>query len=417
MNLIRVQGGIPLQGKVRVQGSKNAALPILAATLLTKEASLIQNCPKISDVYAMLSLLKELGCEVCLKERAVLIDPSEVSFEEMKSEAVTGMRSSLCLLGAMLGRFGKAVLERPGGCVIGSRPIDLHLTALQCMGVTFHEEDSLIYAKAPQLHGATIRLAKPSVGATENVILAAVCAEGDTMLYGAAKEPEVVALCRYLTLCGAQIEGEGTDCIVIRGGKNLYGSTYKVPADRIVAGTYLFACLGAGGSVFLEEAPAREMEAVLELARKMGARIVVFPDGIYVQARGRLQSPECIVTAPYPGFPTDLQSIALAVCTAADRSTWIEETIFENRMRVVSQLRKMGASIHLHGRGRARVCPTHKLIGSEVSACELRGGAALVVAALMAEGTSEIYGYPYIYRGYENLCRDLRELGARITSV
>lgn len=416
MDSIRIQGGIALQGKVRIQGSKNASLPILAATLLVGEASLLQNCPRIADVHAMASLLRSLGCAVRWQEAGILVDSSKVRKGEMPREAVTGMRSSLCLLGALIGRCGEVDMEYPGGCVIGERPIDLHLSALGQMGVEFTEKRGCLHAAAASLHGAHISLPFPSVGATENVILAGVAASGETVLDGAAREPEVVALCRYLEGCGACIEGAGSSRVAIRGGRRLHGTEFCVPADRIVAGTYLLACVGTGGSVFLEQAPAEELEAVIWAAGQMGGRICASRDGIYVQAPGR-PLPVKLATAPYPGFPTDLQSVLLAAAARGDGCSKIEETIFENRFRVVEELGKMGAQIELEGPGRALVRGVEELHGARVTARELRGGAALVAAGLMAEGESLVEGCGYIYRGYENICRDFRELGARVASV
>ncbi len=417
MDSIHIWGGVALQGEVCIQGSKNATLPILAATLLTGECSYIRNCPRISDVYAMVSLLQALGCIVSWQEDGIKVDSSGARQEEMCSEAVKGMRSSLCLLGAMLGRYSEVVMEHPGGCVIGSRPIDLHIEALKQMGVEFREEGGLLKAVSDRLHGAEIRLSKPSVGATENIILAGVMAEGDTVLKGAAKEPEISALCRYLEACGACIEGIGTECLVIRGGRTLYGTDFVVPADRIVAGTYLLAGVGTGGSIFLEKAPCDEMEAVIELARRMGGHLCLSEKGIYVQGPDRPKSVDSIETAAYPGFPTDLQSVALAVEAMGDGDTLISETIFENRFRVVDELRKMGADIEQIDRSKVLVRGVPALRGTEVEAKELRGGAALTVAGLMAQGKTDVSGCLFIYRGYENICRDFRELGARIVSV
>lgn len=417
MDSIRIQGGVALQGNVRIQGSKNAALPILAATLLTGESSFIRNCPRITDVHAMVSLLKGLGCSVNWQESGLLIDSSCVKKAELCSEATTTMRSSLCLLGALLGRCGEVVMEHPGGCVIGPRPINMHLTALRQMGVEFKEENGRLQAAAARLCGAHIKLPFPSVGATENVLLAAVLAEGDTVLEGAALEPEITALCRYLLCCGAQIEGVGTGQLVIHGGKRLFGAEFSVPADRIVAGTYLFGCIGTGGSVFLEEAPCEEMEAVLELAERMGGKLYTSREGIYVQAPHRPHAVECIRTVPYPGFPTDLQSVALAVAAMADGESVVRETIFEDRFRVVKELRRMGAELKEQGKDVVLVNGVETLHGASVEARELRGGAALVVAGLMAQGETTVTGCKYIHRGYENICRDFRELGARVTSA
>ena len=417
MDSIHIQGGIALQGKVRIQGSKNAVLPIMASTLLTMERSYLKNCPRIADVYAMVSLLRKLGCLVTFKEDGVLVDSSQVSRGAMRGEAVKGMRSSLCLLGALLGRCGEAVLEYPGGCVIGERPINLHLSALGQMGVKFLEEEGVIHGVTERLHGAHITLPMPSVGATENIIMTAVMAEDDTFIEGAAKEPEITALCQYLTSCGAAIDGIGTDRLVIHGGKKLYGTVYTVPTDRIVAGTYLLACVGVGGSVLLEGAPAQEMEAVLELASRMGASCWVTEEGIYVQASGRPKAVDRLTTLPYPGFPTDLQSAALTALAVADGDSVIEESIFENRFRMAKELNRMGANVEQLDAHCAVVHGVERLKCAEVDAMELRGGAALVIAGLMAQGETKVAGCPYIYRGYENICRDFRELGARIVSV
>ena len=417
MDSIRIQGGVALQGKVRIQGSKNAALPVLAATLLVGDRSFIGNCPRIADVYAMISLLQSLGCRVTWQKHGITVDSSSIRREEMRSEAVTGMRSSVCLLGALLGRCGEAVMEHPGGCVIGKRPIDLHLAALGSMGVRFEERDGMLHAEASQLHGADITLPRPSVGATENILLAAVMAEGQTLIRGAAAEPEVGALCSFLKQCGADIEGVGTDCLTIRGGAPLYGTSYAVPADRIVAGTYLLGCMGTGGSVFLEAAPAHELGEVMRIARELGGRVYSVAGGIYVQAPQQLKGIKSVSTAPYPGFPTDLQSVLLTVLTAAPDDTVIHETIFEDRFRVVGELKRMGAEIELTDGQHAVVHPAGELHGAAVKAQELRGGAALVVAGLMAKGETVVEGCPFIYRGYENICRDFRELGARISSV
>ncbi len=417
MDSIHIQGGIALQGQVRIQGSKNAALPVLAATLLTMERSYIRNCPRIADVHAMVSLLRSLGCLVTWCGDGLQVDSSQVSRGAMQGEAVKGMRSSLCLLGALLGRCGEAVLEHPGGCVIGERPIDLHLWALEQMGVVFSEENGMIQGTTRGLHGARIVLPIPSVGATENIILAGTMAEGDTRIEGAAKEPEITALCRYLQGCGAVMEGVGTDRLLIHGGNKLYGTEFAVPSDRIVAGTYLMACIGTGGSVLLEKAPADEMEAVLDTASRMGASFWVSEEGIYVQASGHPRAVERLVTLPYPGFPTDLQSAALAVLAAAEGRSIVEERIFENRFRVAVELNRMGACIEQVNAHMAVARGIGQLRGARVEARELRGGAALVIAGLMAQGETVVTGCPYIYRGYENICRDFRELGARIASV
>lgn len=414
MDSIHIKGGVALQGKVRIQGSKNAALPVLAATLLTKEVSYIRNCPRIADVYLMISLLGSLGCNVSWEDGGIRVDAGNVCEGEMPAEAIKGMRSSLCLLGAMLGRCGEIVMEYPGGCIIGERPIDMHLAALARMGVKFKEEEGRLYAKAEKLNGAEIALPFASVGATENILLAAVAAEGDTIIKGAAKEPEITALCRYLQCCGALIEGVETDRLVVHGGIPLHGGDFCIPSDRIVAGTYLFGCIATGGTILLEDAPVRQMEAAVKLAEQMGSKCEYTKEGLYVQSPRTPILPQYVRTTPYPGFPTDLQSMALAAMTVGEGECIIEETIFENRFRVVEPLRSMGANIEELDSKRVLVKGVGGLTGRKVEARELRGGAALVLAGLAAQGRTKVTGCSYIYRGYENICRDLRELGARV---
>lgn len=417
MDSIHVQGGVALQGKVRIQGSKNAVLPIMAATLLTKETSCIINCPKIMDVHRMVSLLRSLGVKVRWEKNGIRLNAWNVCRSEMPTEAITGMRSSMYLLGALLGRCGEVMMEYPGGCMIGERPIDIHIMALKKMGVCFREEQGMLYANVKHLHGADIALPFPSVGATENIILAAVVAEGDTVITGAAKEPEITALCRYLECCGAEIDGVGTDILTIHGGRTLYGTEYYVPEDRIVAGTYLFGAIATGGCVFLEHAPFGQLESVLSVAQEMGAQCDVTKEGIYVQGKKRPIAVPSIRTAPYPGFPTDLQSMALVAMTRAEGRCIIEEKIFENRFQIVEPLRRMGADICEIDPRSVMVTGVERLRGTGLEAKELRGGAALLLAALSADGESTVTGCSYIYRGYENICKDLRELGARVVSV
>lgn len=407
-----------MQGKVRIQGSKNAALPVLAATLLTKGTNLICNCPKITDVYLMLKLIQSLGGIVSWEGNGVRIDTSGVSLHKMPSDAIRNMRSSMCLLGALLGTTGEVTMEYPGGCVIGERPIDLHLFALTKLGASFRENDGIIYGNTDKgLNGTDIQMPFSSVGATENAIMAAVAAKGETILRGAAREPEVETLCRYLCRCGARIEGIGTNTLFIQGGNPLSGTVFEIPADRIVAGTYLLACMGTGGSVLLEKAPVSHMDAVIRLALQMGAICQESEEGLFLQAPGKLKPCREIVTDIYPGFPTDLQSIALVILTAAEGRCAVKETIFENRFRILDPLKKMGARCTLINDQCVEIEGITSLKGMEVEACELRGGAALVAAGLMAGGETIVHGCEYIDRGYENICRDLRELGARIYRV
>lgn len=416
MDSIQIDGGIPLQGQVKIQGSKNAALPVLAATILVRGKSLIENCPKIADVFQMQALLSSLGCKTAWEGSSLKVDAADVNNSRMPSEEVKAMRSSLSLLGALLGRTREAILNFPGGCVIGARPIDIHLEALKQMGVVFEEKEDLLYAGTSMLRGTRIRLRFPSVGATENLLLAAVLAEGETCIENAAREPEIQTLCQFLKQAGARVEGVGTKTLRIRGVSRLEETRFKIPADRIVAGTYLTGCMLAGGSIFLKDAPAEQMGAVFLAAERMGVRLQASAEGVFVQAPVRLLSPGKLETAVYPGFPTDMQSPFLAAMAVAKGESVLTEVIFENRFRIAEPLEKMGAKLKVKGQT-VYVKGVPKLTGAEVEAQELRGGAALVMAGLGAMGHTRVTGCGYIYRGYENIGRDLRELGARVYSV
>lgn len=416
MDSIQIDGGIPLQGQVKIQGSKNAALPVLAATILVRGKSLIENCPKIADVFQMQALLSSLGCKTAWEGNSLKVDATAVNNSRMPSEEVKAMRSSISLLGALIGRTREAILNFPGGCVIGARPIDIHLDALKQMGVVFEEKEDLLYAGAAMLRGTQIRLRFPSVGATENILLAAVLAEGETCIENAAREPEIQTLCEFLRQAGAWIEGTGTETLRIRGVSRLEETQFKIPADRIVAGTYLTGCMLAGGSVFLKDAPAGQMEAVLLAAGRMGVQTQISEEGIFVQAPDRLISPGKLETAVYPGFPTDMQSPFLAAMAVAEGESVLTEVIFENRFRIAKPLEEMGAKLRIQGQT-VYVKGVSTLVGAQVEAQELRGGAALVMAGLGAVGHTRVTGCNFIYRGYENIGRDLRELGARVYSV
>ncbi len=415
MDTIRIRGGNTLFGETKIQGSKNAVLPVMAAALLTDNICIIENCPRISDVNHMQQLLTQVGCFVSRADRTLMIDARCVSHDKMSGEAVTQMRSSIMLLGAMLGRFGKVSMEYPGGCVIGERPIDIHLDALRQMGVSVWEEAGGFTAKADRLKGAFIKLPFASVGATENVLLAAVKAEGTTVLSNAAKEPEIITLCQFLQTAGARIEGVGSDTLKIYGKNPLHGIQFKVPADRIVAGTYLCSVLGAGGHIFLRQAPVMHMTEVLKTAARMGADVTISEGGVSILMEKRPKAVSYIKTEVFPGFPTDLQSPIMAALVTAKGKSIIEETIFENRFRIVEELRKMGADIEISGR-QAMIKGVPKLVGCEVSAQELRGGAGLIIAGCMAEGETIIKNKHFIERGYEDICRDYQDLGVNIVT-
>ncbi len=414
MDAIHIRGGNALFGETRIQGSKNAVLPIMAAALLIEDVCTLENCPRILDVYHMQKLLSGIGCKVRFSDRTLTIDARNISEDTMSGESVTGMRSSIMLMGAMLGRVGEVTLGYPGGCVIGSRPIDMHLTALQKMGVSVYEKEGYFTARAKQLEGAVVQLPMPSVGATENVILAAVMAKGLTVLQNAAKEPEIVALCEFLRSAGAVIEGIGGSVLLIQGGHRLHGVRFRIPADRIVAGTYVMSVLGTGGHIFLEDAPVAQMRSVLKTAEEMGAQICVSQDGLTVMAEEYRRRISYLRTEVFPGFPTDLQSPLMAALTKIPGVSILEETIFEDRFHVVEELRRMGADIEIENGRKAVVKGVDMLLGCEVEAKELRGGAALVIAGCMAEGETCVYGSRFIERGYEDICRDYRNLGVNI---
>ncbi len=414
MDAIHIRGGNALFGETKIQGSKNAVLPVMAAALLIKDVCIIENCPLISDVHNMQQLLTGIGCKVTRAGNTLTIDARNILEDVMAGESVTGMRSSITLLGAMLGRVGEVTMEYPGGCVIGERPIDLHLSALRKMGVAIYEKEGSFTARVRDLEGAVIRFPISSVGATENVVLAAVMARGVTVLQNAAKEPEIVALCEFLREAGAVIEGIGGSVLLIQGGHELHGVRFRVPADRIVAGTYLMAALGAGGHIFLEGAPVSHMRSLLATAQEIGAQLHISREGLDVIADERRKPVPYLKTEVYPGFPTDMQSPLLAVLSVAEGVSVIEEAIFENRFRIAGELRKMGARIELNEKRQAVVTGVDSLLGCQVTAEELRGGAALVVAGIMAMGETVVRNRHFIERGYEDICRDCWNLGVDI---
>lgn len=414
MDLIHICGGYPLCGECRVQGSKNAVLPILAAAVLVEGAVVLENCPQIADVACMLELLMSIGCSVCQDGSRIIVDAGCITGSTLPDAYVSKMRSSVTLMGSMLGRKRKVRLSYPGGCVIGKRPIDMHLQAFSQMGMELLEDTAGVTAYAPQLHGSEITLPFPSVGATENIILAAVLAEGKTDIRGAAREPEVRSLCEFLRCVGADITfDEASACICIKGVNRLHSGSFRIPPDRIVTGTYLLGCMAAGGEICLTEAAPDELGTVLEVIGQMGGSVVCEEHTIALKAPERLAALPYLKTEVYPGYPTDLQSPLLAALTLAEGESLIEETIFEDRFRVVPQLKKMGADITVR-KNLAIVQGVKGLRAARVRAEELRGGGALALAALAAEGESLIENRHFIDRGYEDLERDLKSLGGRI---
>lgn len=410
---IQIEGGISLQGQIKVQGSKNATLPILAATVLIHGISIIENCPRIADVNTMVKLLQNIGCTVNFKDHSIIVDATSVKESRLPKEDVTKMRSSIMLMGALLGRLKRVSLDYPGGCVIGKRPVDFHLQALKNLGITIEEEENSIIAFTEYMTGCDIHLPFASVGATENCILAAVCAQGKTKIFNAAKEPEISALCQFLNQTGAKIQGIGTSCIIIEGVESLHGTTFCVPSDRIVAGTYVFACVACGGDISLLQAPTKQMGSIISCAERMGSKIMIEKNSLRILRNEQIHAIPYIKTEVYPGFPTDIQSMLMVACALAEGTSRIEETIFENRYKMVKELRTMGAKVKIDG-SNAYITGVSKLQGKHVIAEELRGGAALVIAGMAAYGITVVNNKYFIDRGYEDICKDLSRLGARI---
>ena len=409
-----IQGGGKIEGEIDVQGAKNAVLPILAATILNGGKNVIYNCPDLRDVSMTIAVLKNLGCRVKRQNKVLVVESDQISDCKIPEELMRQMRSSIIFLGAIIARCKKAVVSMPGGCEIGNRPIDLHLKALRKLGVDITEAHGYINCSAENLHGDNIQLDFPSVGATENIMLAACMAEGTTVITNAAREPEIVDLEQFLNRQGAKISGGGTDVIRIEGVKKLYGVEHTIIPDRIVSATYLAAAAVTGGSVILRNTDASHMGAILAALREMGCRIYTEKARIILTApAGRLKSIEKITTMPYPGFPTDIQSPFMSLCCIADGTTMFVENIFENRYQHVEELVRMGADIKVDGRV-AVIQGVRRLSGARVVAKELRGGAALVVAGLAADGITEIENVKYIDRGYETIEIYLSACGAAI---
>ena len=414
MGRLRVTGGRKLAGSIQIQGAKNSVLPILAASILVKGESLLQNCPDLKDVEAAIEILRHLGCKVKREGKDVNIDSSTLSRFDIPDHLMREMRSSVIFLGAILGRAGEAILSMPGGCELGPRPIDLHLGALRALGAEIDESGGNIVCKGGNaLRGTQIKLASPSVGATENAMLAAVSAKGETVIENAAREPEIVDLQNFLVASGADIRGAGQSTIYISGGKERKALTYKIMPDRIVAATYLSAVASAGGELELLNIVPEHIETVINCLREAGAEIRVSGRNLHIASAGRLKAIPPINTSPYPGFPTDAQPCLLASLVTAKGKTVFVENIFQNRYRYVEELLKMGADIRLEGKV-ALIHGVEGLKGAKVSATDLRGGAALVIAALRAEGESIVDQVWHIDRGYDKIEETLGSLGADI---
>ena len=418
VELLRIDGGRPLYGALEVHGAKNSVLPLLAATILGRGTSVLRNCPRLSDVEASLAILERLGCQTGWEGDAVWVDASQVTGCSIPDHLMRAMRSSVIFLGPILGRLGRAEMSYPGGCELGPRPIDLHLDALRKLGAAVEEGPGKLTCTAKRLHGGEIHLALPSVGATENAMLAAVAGEGTTVIQDAAREPEIVELQQFLVSMGARVRGAGSSTVVIEGGRPLRGGEITVMGDRIVAATYLCCCAAAGGEIELTGAESGHVSAVTSLLTQAGCKVKSGPGLIRLKRDpdAPMRALPRIHTAPYPGFPTDAQApLMAAMCTARGTTVFVEN-MFDSRYRHIDELRRMGAQIGAEGRV-AVVTGVDRLHAAGLEAFDLRGGAALAVAALGAEGTSEIGGLHHIRRGYARLEEDLRALGARVDMI
>ena len=416
MSQLLVRGGSRLTGEVTIQGAKNSVLPILAATLLAGGPVELRGCPRLRDVDASIRILETLGCGARWEGDSLLVDTTGLNSCTISDVLMREMRSSAIFLGAILARCGQAELSYPGGCELGPRPIDLHLAGLRDLGAEIDDTGGVLRCKAHALRGRDLVLSMPSVGATENLMLAACGAGGTTVLSNAAREPEIVDLQNFLNACGASVSGAGSSTITVEGGRPLHGCTYQIMPDRIAAATYLCAAASAGGDIFLRGADEHHLATVTAVLREAGCVIRADSAGIACSCQARPRAVRPVRTAPYPGFPTDAQAILMAALLRSRGVTVFEENIFENRYRHVDELTRMGGSIRVSGRV-AVVTGVETLCGAFVRCTDLRGGAALCVAALAAEGETHISEISHIDRGYEDIARDLRDLNADIIRI
>lgn len=411
-----IKGGIPLKGEVGIGGAKNAALAILAAANMTDETVRIENLPDVRDINALIEAMRDIGTRVDRVDRhTVMVNGSCVENCIVENENMKKIRASYYLLGALLGKYKKAQVPLPGGCNIGSRPIDQHLKGFKAMGVETKIEHGFIIAKAKRLHGAHIFLDMVSVGATINIMMAASMAEGNTTIENAAKEPHVVDVASFLNSMGARIKGAGTDVIRVTGVQRLHKSDYSIIPDQIEAGTFMFASAVTGGDVLLYNVIPKHLEATTLKLLELGCKVREYDDAIQVIGPEKLHSTH-VKTMPYPGFPTDMQPQIAVSLALADGTSIVTESIFENRFRYVDELIRMGASIKVEGNV-AVITGVDRFTGAHVNTPDLRAGAALVIAGLAAEGITIVDDIYYIERGYENLDRKLRQLGAKIEKV
>jgi UDP-N-acetylglucosamine 1-carboxyvinyltransferase len=416
MDALLIHGGNPLAGEVRISGAKNAALPILTASLLTADTLKLGNVPHLKDISTMLALLAHMGVRITPGDaNHVALYGKDIPNKEAPYEMVKTMRAAILVLGPTLARFGEARVSLPGGCAIGSRPVDLHIKGLQAMGADISIEHGYIHARCKRLQGARILMDVVTVTGTENLMMAATLAEGTTVLENAAREPEVVDLARCLIAMGASIEGAGSDIITIHGVKKLHGADYSVMADRIETGTFLVAAAMAGGRVRATHAQPDTLEAVISKLREAGARVETGSDWIEVESEGKLKAVD-VRTAPHPAFPTDMQAQFMALNCIAEGAASVTETIFENRFMHVQELRRLGANIEVSGHT-ALVRGVPRLDGAIVMATDLRASACLVLAGLVAQGETTIERIYHLDRGYERIEEKLSQLGARVRRI
>lgn len=412
-----INGGNRLEGEVKVDGSKNAVLPILAASLINGDESIIHNIPRIKDVYTLSNVLENIGCSISYNGKTMVVNSKGELDTSIPEKPVKEMRSSIILMGAMLGRFKHLNISYPGGCEIGPRPIDLHLMGLRKLGVDITESHGYIVCQCDKLIGKEIHLDYPSVGATENIMLAAVSAEGVTIIQNAAREPEIIDLQDFLNKTGANISGAGSSTIKILGTNKFHNAEHTIMADRIVAGTYLTAAAITGGLIVVKGIVIEHIKPLISKLNESGCIIDKFDNTIRIRCPRRPNAVEMIRTLPYPGFPTDMQAQFMALMSIAKGTSVIVETVFENRYKHAEELIKMGAKIKLDGRT-AIIRGVSKLTGAQLAAKDLRGGAALVLAGLAADGTSYIDNVDnHIERGYEDFDVKLRNLGADVTKI
>lgn len=417
MSKFIIEGGSRLDGSLRVQGAKNSALPILAATLIGAGESIIHNCPMLSDVDAAVHILAQLGCKTSREGNTVRVDSSALTCDAIPDDLMREMRSSCIFMGAILARCGSARLSFPGGCELGPRPIDLHLSSLRKMGAIIEESHGYLDCRVEGgLKGCEISLPIPSVGATENIMLAACAAEGTTVVRNAAREPEISDLAAYLNACGGKIVGAGECTLCIEGGRSFHAAEHRVIPDRIVAATYLAAAAVTGGQLELKDICLSHLEPVLPSFAEAGCALQLQPDRICIAGPKRLQAVKTVRTMAYPGFPTDAQPPVMAMTLTAQGASVFVENIFESRYKHVGEMLRMGAHIKVEGKV-AIVEGVQRLTGASVMASDLRGGAALVVAALCADGVTEVGGLRHIDRGYEDMQQVLVPLGASIRRV